>query len=406
MKKLLPKNFFRVLGFAALALARPALVSAAGDPMSLSVLQAGVGLSFLSLAATSGELASLPCMTEEAKGNLENFQANSTRALMAFNQSYKDYVATVTKPMAGNGKCAGGFQAVAVESEARRELTAQLEARMLALQTAYAMGMNMHFVDAMIDSHDESAGQQCSNKSSELYDAVEAAGLAANNSFSKFRVGVAVTGMRFASYASKNTGLSDDCGSLAADMGSMLSGISVADTPVPSGKSVNPESTITGRIGNENLESLSGSTSQGSQSGATGAGEQAGAGEITGADAKKNAESVSLRGFGSNFTGVAGKTDFKNQEEMLVQTIMKGGAGAQAELANGEGHVTAPSLEVLMAAHNEAELAQGKINAKVDGGAEGRSPANDAKAGAASLAHPDRSLFDRVRRVLRSGTIR
>jgi hypothetical protein len=88
--------------------------NAAGS--NLTLLHAGVQLSFKNLSDSLDEFQSLPCLTPAAAEHLANYQANSATVYQAFEKHYGGYMTSMQKPMQGNGRCEGGFDSVAKES--------------------------------------------------------------------------------------------------------------------------------------------------------------------------------------------------------------------------------------------------------------------------------------------------
>jgi|GEM_PF-4971927 len=235
--------------------------AAGEDPFSIAVQQARLAVSFLSLSAPLEELGSLPCLTREARDHVNKMQGTATKTQSYLTKNYNMYVAAVTKPMSGNGKCDGGFRSVAQESEYRRQITGEYQAALYDNQRYFADSLNQNIIFASIDMPDDSEGQKCADKAEDLHDQAKAAGEAVNETITALRVGTVATGNKFAQYTAKNSGLGDDCGNLPAELTQgLIGGAPSQGSGVPSlrGKSINGASTVTGEIKNEKLDTFAG----------------------------------------------------------------------------------------------------------------------------------------------------
>jgi hypothetical protein len=232
---------------------------------NLAVLQLQTGASFLALSSKLDDFQSLQCLTPKARQHLGNLQGNTALVQQRLEKQYQDYQAFVTRPMEGNGRCNGGFNSVAVESEKRRVRTAQMATQIHNLRAQLANAVDDDLVGAEIDMNDESDGLKCADQGFELYDEAELSGNSTQLSMLAFQTGVLDVEKRFKAYVAVNSGLKDDCGSLPSDLSKGLfvgpAGIGGVVGAVPRGKSKNGASTVTGEIRNDSLASGASSVS-------------------------------------------------------------------------------------------------------------------------------------------------
>lgn len=411
----------------------PASAKSAPDPLNLAVQHAATLASLAALSASLEEMGALGCVLPDAKERLGRLQGTVNKAQAYFGKVYKIYVTGVTKPMQGNGKCDGGFQAVAAESEQRRQMTEEFETVVQDMQRKLARAMNDDLLDVDIDMPDESDSQDCADKGEELHDAARAAGLAANAAITRFRAGTVLTERKFGAYTAKNTGLGDDCGSLTAGMATLVQAAAGAPIQPPQGRSVNPGSTITGEIGDEKLAEIQ--LMRGIKARKPGD-DSAGASDITGtaASAGGDASRRQLLDFGNPFQLT---TRPVSGEEAGVKELLAGKDGGNSRAGAPLSGMIAEMQRGDLQTKQEGKLQEKQKNPSIQGaGASvapdliaediGRDPASASTPGASALmgsssppsstvqsstaqfapAHlgsPDESLFRRMSMTLRQG---
>ena len=192
----------------------------------------------------------LPCITDGGKGYVTNLQSGTTKAQTDAESEYKSYMAFVTKPMLGSGKCDGGFQGVATESARRKERTAQAMQKIFQIETSYnTQAVSNLFTPVIIYSG--VGGEGCMDTASALFDTLEAQTSTVQNSMGQVLQSLQYEAAKFGDFEAQNNVLRAHCGESSPDPANMVNASTGQGQRAPasagvSGNSSNPASSITG----------------------------------------------------------------------------------------------------------------------------------------------------------------
>jgi hypothetical protein len=221
-----------------------------GEPMGSGAAEASFKAAMTANQIAIAGFLSLPCVTDSGKSFIGGLQAATTKAMKDAEAEYKDYMAFVTKPMEGNGKCDGGFQGVEVEAHRRHERSMQAAHRIQNIANAYQGATQANLFGPVI-IYTNFAGESCLNSASGGYDALETGANNVQAAFDLVRNSMLYEADQFAVYEARNRGLRIRCGEHPdVDLQGPIRSVSGQGTgehgAVPAGDSHNGSSSITG----------------------------------------------------------------------------------------------------------------------------------------------------------------
>jgi hypothetical protein len=382
--------------------------SASADTGSnLGVLKASVDLSLVGLTTSLSKFHDLPCVSKDSADHLQSLNTNAFQVSQTFAANYNNFMGAVTKPMAGSGRCDGGFHSVAVEMENRRMVAVNFAKSTYNLQMQNASSVDSEFNLPTIDIPDETLEQDCAHSGDKLYDSVASTSSLANSGFNSFRAGIDVVTAQFKAYAAQNSGLGNDCGSMPGDLGGMFAGpvAPIPTAPLPHGNSKPDDSTITGRTQDENLGNESGSGTQFGLSRRSGSGVQA----VPGTNGSSITSSGKTEDPAGSFGSLSGQLQSLGESgagRAPSSVVEKTPSGAVESMPSPVTEDKQTPMEGMISA-----LYNSKGNApSVPDDAEGNSTggnigASPEHSSGSSLLSPDTSLFDRIHNALRNRRI-
>lgn len=400
-----------------------------------------------SMALLQGNLASftdLPCLRPNAQDHMHGFQADTAGMSRYFNGTHKEFMTRAQKPIEGNGKCEGGFNAVAKGAADRAWDSYEWGMGVYGLQTRFSQSFDDHVNSQPLHVADTPESGDCEYSSIEMYKGIQQNGNLVNSSLNAYRNGVKAVQDGFVKYHAANSRLESNCGSLDKQMISFADiekGISLVE--VPQGKSFNPSSTITGKIKNDDLstfpegpaaptlekpnyssaEYLNGISSI-TSSGAKTEGPSLSRTELA---SQNLAEKDAILKSGVSTLAIAASDNLAKSEEMAVRLVLSGkSVDGRSPASSKEGG----ALETLVSAQQQQLSAEAAAAAEASGAANGKpgpiggiedsgEPAFIAPGGAipiggyssmqskrnqgaqAQLGSPDESLFRRMSVTLR-----
>jgi hypothetical protein len=405
-----------------------AFPSAYADDANLKTLHDNVLLQYTALASSLLGFQNLSCLTSDSKNHLGSLQNNATILYTGFDQQYKNYMTYVQSPMPGNGKCDGGFEAVARESENRRVRSVNFKTQVQKIQNQLGSAVDADFTSPEIDMPDNSPGQPCANKGSDAYDQVGMSSALMGTALTQFQTGVQVTAQKFKAFSAQNATLGTNCGAMSSGLQTIVVGTAGPSALFPTGNSADPESTITGKTKDSFLTSGQPSALNGAMPGelqgesalngsaiSGSSGDNGSAANVTlGTDTSRTSPERNIASNGpseiderqGNLSGSGqnGTTFGAHSEEMAVQAIGKG-TGAEAgqsasaiSLAIQAANRPAPSSETLAGMNSPNGAAGGENAIAATSLSNGGSPDQSSP----SSQDINTSLFERIHRVLRS----
>jgi hypothetical protein len=227
--------------------------SQAGDGSEpYSVAEARVTLAYAKLSQIADSLGRLgSCIDKQTKSHISNLQSGIAQSEGAFQSESRAYKLFVSKPMQGDGRCNGGFEAVASESGSRAERARAANAHLGNIQGLFSSLISEEFLRAPWKV-DGTKDVKCALEAAKLDTGLDSAQIDLKSSLGKARESLGRDAAHFSAYQMQNNKLAASCGSegnqspLSSAAHEKARSRQQGSVPAPRGSDQPAESQVTG----------------------------------------------------------------------------------------------------------------------------------------------------------------